>query len=713
VNRVARTARRRWALLGLIVGIGSYAALFGWVLSQRYWAFQTFAWDLGNYNQGLYTAAFDHRLFYYTADIPSGNSGSLLALHFSPALFLLVPFYALAPNPPGLLTIQAVALGAGALPLYLLARRLELPEGWAVLLASAYLISPVLMGVGWYDFHLEALVPATVLWAIYGYYYGSRWTFVISWLLALAVIETISGLLFIFGAVGLIALGWDWLRHPRASRPRWVRTVVASGAPLLWLGIAFVLSQTLTHGTLGTLSTGYSAAYSVLGSNLTFFSVVPYALGHPGAALNALSFEAGDKLAYVLVLFGSFAFLSILGPKRLLVPAAAWVVLVILSNGSSLYEFGDQFAAYPLPFLASGAVFGLARLRGFWWASKTSAIAGETAERRRAWRRPGVTAGPAITATALVLAVCVSTGMVSPLLSDPSWNFSAISHGLPTVTSHDEALHEVLGFIPPSASVLTTPPVFPELSSRVNAYVVPISSSFQPGSTFVNSLDGYVNDSTYVLLDYETDFFSSSVIVRFANLTSFGILAENDGILLLEKGWSGPPRLWIPEQMSWAGGALGTTAYSYVDPTNSTVYGPSLSSIRPPVPRNALLWDGPYVYGLLPGKYAVTFWVSDSAQVSGPQFRMDTVSNPIDIQLVQQGSASEQHTYGFDFSTGMNSILNNTDLSNPTSGPYSTTVNITMDFSWSSLEVWSVAGWVYANSTAVRLSAVTLQQLSP
>jgi len=707
---VQATLRHRGLLL-VLLAVAVYTVAVGWILSLRYWAFQTYAWDLGNYNQGLFTATFQHRLFYYTADLPSGNIGSLLAAHFSPILFLLIPFYAIDPGPSALLFIQTAALAAGALPLYLLSRRLGLPDGWSLLVAGAYLVSPVLMGVGWYDFHPEAFIPATVLWAVYCYYYSGRWTFVIAWLLALSVIETVAPLLFLFALASLVAFFVGMFQGRSSSRLSWEKTAVAAVLSPLWLGVAALASQLVNHGGLGTLGTGYSSAYSILGPNLGFIDVVPYAILHPSAAYSAIAFEGDTKFDYVLVLLGSLAFLPLFGPKRLLLPAAAWLVLVILSNGTSLFRFGDQYAAYALPFLAAGMPFGLVRIRTWWKGRGTpdsSVRPPRPYDRWRIYRRKAFR--PVAVAVAIVVAVVVTSAMVSPLLVKPYLNYAGVSHGIPSVTAHDQALHAVINLIPDSAGVVTVSAVFPEVSSRANAYVVPISSSFVPDLTFDDALDDYINESSYVLLDFQVDFFGSSVLVRFGNLSGFGILAEESQITLLERGWSAPPVFWVPYQFAWGGGDLSPTQFSYVDPSNSTSYGPSLSSSAGP-PEGALLWYGPYTYGLTPGEYTATFWLSVSGQSNGTQVGVEVVSNPLYIGLTQQGDISAQHAYGFQFSTEAKTVVDLATIGS--SSPGTVTANVSVTFHWDQLDVWSVAGLVYANDTTTHLFAVTLNQTAP
>jgi uncharacterized membrane protein len=707
-------SRAHWALLCGIAGAIVYTGVLGWILAERYWAFQTFAWDLGGFNQGMWTTVYSHRLFYYTSDLPSGNTGSLLESHFSPFLLLLIPFYALAPTPSGLLVIQAAGLASGTIPLYFLCRRLGLPSVWTLLAQASYLASPVLMGIGWFDFHAEAFLPATVLLAVYCFYYSHRWAFVASWLLCLSVIETISPLLFLFALAGVLGLVAGRIRGARFSREVWFKTIFALVAVPAWLGIAELFTETLAHTSLGSFGTGYSSAYTTLGPNLSFIAVVPYALTHPAAALTALGTDGASKLAYILFLIGCLAFLPLLGPKRLLLPVAGWFVLVVLSNGGPMADLGTQGVAYGFSFLLAGFPFGLARIRTYWVSrnrpsSDHPSSSGHKPARSRVWR----VAAPSATATGVILAVVVTSVMVSPLLPSPSWTYDGVAHGIPTVTSHDAALHQIIAMIPPGAGVLTASSLFPEVSSRVHAYVNPISTSYRANLTYVEALDGYVNESQYVLLDFSVGWFDSQFIVRYANLSAFGILAEEDQILLFERGWTGPPEVWLPFQQSWCGNQLGAANGSYSEASNVSNCGGALVTAKDP-PVGTLVWYGPYLDGLPPGSYSVTLWVSVSAQNPGGQLLLYTLSYPLITNITEYGPSDAEHSYGFSIHSDRNgTILNSTLVANPGPGPRVITENVTLTFSWPYLATWGVAGWIYGTETHAKLYMVTLQQLNP
>ena len=85
-------------------------------------AFLTSGFDLGIFNQAFSTTLFDGKLFYETADLSFNPGGSFFGVHFSPILFLLLPFYAIYPSVENLLVMQTVILALGAFPIYWMSR---------------------------------------------------------------------------------------------------------------------------------------------------------------------------------------------------------------------------------------------------------------------------------------------------------------------------------------------------------------------------------------------------------------------------------------------------------------------------------------------------------------------------------------------------------------------------------------------------------------
>ena len=77
-----------------------------------------------------------------------------------------------------LIVVQSFALGLGALPVYLIARRRFARPSVGLLFAVAYLMYAPLQNINWRDFHPEALVIAPFLFAWYCAITGRwRWFF--------------------------------------------------------------------------------------------------------------------------------------------------------------------------------------------------------------------------------------------------------------------------------------------------------------------------------------------------------------------------------------------------------------------------------------------------------------------------------------------------------------------------------------------------------
>jgi uncharacterized membrane protein len=93
---------------------------------------------------------------------------NLFGDHASLILLPLVPIYRLFPSAGTLFFIQSLAIGLGALPVFLAARRRLASEGMAVALAACFLLHPA---VGWTNrenFHPDCFVAVFVGMAIYG-----------------------------------------------------------------------------------------------------------------------------------------------------------------------------------------------------------------------------------------------------------------------------------------------------------------------------------------------------------------------------------------------------------------------------------------------------------------------------------------------------------------------------------------------------------------
>jgi len=110
------------------------------------------------------------------------------------------------------------------------------------------------------------------------------------------------------------------------------------------------------------------------------------------------------------------------------------------------------------------------------------------------------------------------------------------SYQAPQVTAHDRLGHELLALIPPGAPISAQSNLYPHLAHRVKAYLYPA-----------------VNDADYVFLDVTgsphplTPFDHFCAVQRLLREGDFGVLAAEDGYLLLQRGLRPPVDAQLPD----------------------------------------------------------------------------------------------------------------------------------------------------------------------
>lgn len=683
----ARLKRHPWvadlALIALIALVE--AGVLVWLQNSSFRAFRLYSLDIAVYNQALYTTAHSHQFFYYTVNLLGGNSGQLFAVHFSPFLLLLVPIYYLGSSIPTLLIIKQVALGLGALPTYALGRHVLASRRWGWVFAGAYLATPLMTGIDWVSFDPEVFLPLTLIATFYFFETRRTVPFLICAVAALSVIETVSLYLAIFAGVAFLSSWIPFSTHRTLTQRELRRFAVLAGVTsLVSLGIAYFF-LTVVFSSAGAFGATYGQNFSVLGAT-SALDVPIRAIQAPHSAWDALMFDGNAKLVYLLLLFGCFGFLSLFGRWYYLVPALAWAVLASLSNNPIYYAFVNHLLAYAFPFLIAGAITGVPGIISTGrWISRRFRMRPHVRSRWKArWSQPAVGA-------VLIAAVVVTVSLSSPWLANPLGSLPEKPSGYILSSTHDSYLDRVISELPPGASVLTTPRLFPALSNRLHAYVAPTSELFlrnwsgssSNGSVAFRSVtDWYLNMSQYVLLDFQGDRESALMVVYFGNLTPYGVRAAADGVYLYERGWTGPPTLWVPESFVIPAGSMTPYGNSVITSQNSSPYGPSL--YRPPggnVGSQILAIHG--LGYLPPGEYVATFWWTVSAPTDGRQLNVSVKDTPLVFVPQPAYTNSEQVRYQITLTTSLPiSLVPSSDLIVPTGSAPTVVGNFSLTFNW-------------------------------
>ena len=318
-----------------------YFAVYTALSILRHQSYHSAGFDLGLFDQVFWNTT-QGRPLESTMSLSLPVPHSLLGDHFSPALFLLVPFYFALPHPETLLVIQTLALAVGAWPVYLLAR-LKLPAGYAVLWVAVYFLCLPLAYVNLDDFHEVALSVAPLGFALYFLERGRRWPFLLSLLVTFLIKEEMALVGAGFGAYLLLGK-CDWK---------------------LGLGVlagSLVTFAAVIQAVIPSFAGGHSYPY--------FADRYRDVGGTPTRILTTLVTDP-LRVARVVVQTGKIYFLAaVFGSTLGLSAVAGWASLLVLptlaylllSNYPPFYSFTSQYSAPLVPLVIGTAILGLARL---------------------------------------------------------------------------------------------------------------------------------------------------------------------------------------------------------------------------------------------------------------------------------------------------------------------------------------------------------------
>jgi uncharacterized membrane protein len=486
-----------------------YTVVFSSLSIYRHYAFNTHAWDLGIFTQSLWTTLNANRFLYYTCELIVNPSGSFFGVHFSPILALILPIYGAIQFPETLLVIQSFILSLASIPIYKLAREKTGKRTIGMVFALAYFMYPAVQHVNVYEFHVQALLPLFFGCMIY-FMSKEDWPkYFMFVFLALMCEEHVAWIVFFVG----LYIGW---RH-RKEIINSLKRKAFTNRKLIIVCLTLILSLAWYLFTLWQRDTFFpvnpdtmveflgSGNFRILGASNPMEVPILIIL-RPLNAIEALAYDGFLKLSFLFFMFGPLAFLSLKSPSSL-IPTVPFFIFSLFSQSTFHHTLGTQYPTYLTFFIFAAAIFGFSRTP-------------------RNIKRSLVM----IIGSSLVFLILISP--LSPTVALFPTNYEAASFG-----NHERMLHEVLETVPKNASILTQDNIFPHVSHRVEAYVIPDrwihSGDIQEiALEFVNQTIEQVEyvlvDSKTNLLAYETALLMLSTKPQFALETS-----RDDGTILL------------------------------------------------------------------------------------------------------------------------------------------------------------------------------------
>ncbi len=207
----------------VVTGVVIFTLVFARLGVQRHRNFGTWAFDLGIYDQGFWLVSRGKSFVTVRGIDFWGHHVNLIA-------FLFAPFYWFGAGPAFLISVQAAALGAGAIPTYLLARDRMHNEWVGLVFAIVYLLYAPIQWIAWANFHPEALVVTPLLFA---WWFATRrsWRpFFVSIVLALSTREDAALAVIVMGVV----LWWMLRRSHRSDRRSQYMALGATALGVVW-----------------------------------------------------------------------------------------------------------------------------------------------------------------------------------------------------------------------------------------------------------------------------------------------------------------------------------------------------------------------------------------------------------------------------------------------------------------------------------------------
>ena len=536
----------------LYIIISVYIIAMSAITILKHNTFLTSGFDLGLLNQAFSTAL-DGKLFYETGDLSFNPGGSFFGVHFSPVLFLLLPFYAIYPNVQNLIVMQTVILALGAFPVFWMSRD-KLGKNAGLIVSILYFIYPPLFLLNLNDFHLEAFTSTFFLFSLY-YFDKEKWKkFLVFFLLALGTLEfaPIIGVFMAFYGI------WLLLRKKIKDKRGAIKYIaVAILVSILTFGTAIITKETINPNT----------------------SALPSAFHHiltdPMGVLEVISNNRDQKSLFAMTLFGPLAFVPLLAPESLIM-AVPWVFASFSTSYSPYYSIYFQYTGFVIPFIFAALPTAIKRLK----LQQTKRIF------------------VLFFLTTIIVSVYITAAQEAP------WNTA-----LPIATPRTDMIDEFLTLIPSSASILTQNDIFPHVSDRAEAYMyIPNGSDIATDYILVD-----INSPWYdwrqpeQFGDREAP---SGPAQRGLTNGDYGVFASAGSLLLLKKGYLGEPVLFYPlgEKFNYENLNINRDSGIGENYITTDLTSTSRQVIYHDASRNqtGAFWFGPYMH-VLPGLYRVTY----------------------------------------------------------------------------------------------------------
>lgn len=528
--------RKSQAAKIVIVAAITFFFLTAIIALNRYFTFYS------TYDQGIFNQIFWNNLHgnWFESSLASGISSkvtksgqlpsisdSYLGHHFSLALLLWLPIYAIFPNPVTLIIIQIFLITAAGLVLYLLARQYLDPLLSSFIVISFY-CSNAVIGPALSNFHNICQLPLLIFTALLGLEKQKWWLFIIASILILLVREEAGLTLFGIGVYLILNQ-----RLPRVG--------------LLICVVTFAYIVTITNFVMPLFTDDITqrllvdnfGQYVDNNSTTSTLELIIAMLSRPWLVIKEFFIPIDKTINYFLGQWLPLAFIPAIAPTSWIVGIFPLLV-PLLSKDIYVLGINTRFAMTVVPALFYGTIL--------WWGGQSLSNFTNKAKNYQPRKL-----GPLFRRFWIF---CLSLSLIFTITSNPNRSLYFLIPDsidpwihVPLFLQWQRSVEikSVLAKIPTNASVSATNQIVPYLSGRRTIFRYP-TVNWETNTGEIFEVD-YVAADLWRLEQYQIAFKNDRdalkrivIFVERAILDrKYSIIEFKNGVILLQKGAESNP----------------------------------------------------------------------------------------------------------------------------------------------------------------------------
>ena len=576
----------RWHFLLVLVFI-LYIFIWVYIVLIRYFSLNATVYDLGTAAEGLYLAMHPNM---------QTNYGYLQSFLRSEFTVFLSPLSLLPNITLFLIIIQCFLLAIPIFAIYKICKILKLGESTSVLISILYLFYPPLSGVNWFDFHFQALFIPLFLFGYLAYISNNLKASFVLFILSGMVRFPYMGFIILLAIIEIFYQSKNNSRvnklyNETLAKKRFIQA-------LLFVSLIIIIITFFVDGEISNL----------LNSSHVFSNTS-----------SSIPISIKDRIETIILVFIPLLFIPLLS-KRWILFYLPFLLLAIFSS-SFVYDypfvFRMQYSAMFIPFIFLGLIDVLANLN-----SRNNYKNNIKPQKSliKTTKYNSIHRLITIILILLVISVGISASYMEPYgpynqTTQESFQFFEMESHF-NYTQY-QAFEDVAKLIPKNAEFVLMQNNMPQLLPRpvpitiMDTGTLTTFGNITNRSISLNQFPYFVSGKwinvkiNYLLLDpwSSLTYSTNPMISFFDKLYSsglYGIIAEDNGFILLVRGYEGPLELYKPITYDVPLGSLGVCR-------NTTILNNKIFFHN----SKGDIWWGPYI-NLVPGHYNVTVTLSST-----------------------------------------------------------------------------------------------------